>query len=145
MAERQACHVLSCLCAILGRHEFYVAPGSHQMPFCGAAQEVDTSVPPSSEKRSSKPPKVGFRTIFPASRHSPWAKCGDWSRKVAGACEKICEMCSRSEAEFIFISTRLSHWERTLAWILLGRWVATSRYKPNLRPSPAILIAWLVA
>jgi hypothetical protein len=32
-----------------------------------------------------------------------------------------------SAAKFVFISRRLSHWERTLAWILLGRWEATSK------------------
>src|SRR3712207_3910170 len=99
MAERQACLAVTCLCSILGRHGFCIAPGSHQKPFCGAAHEVGTSVPPSSEKRSSKAPKVGFCTIFPASRHSPWAKCGDCSRKVVGACENICEMRPRSEVE----------------------------------------------
>lgn len=41
------------------------------------AQEEGTSVPPSSDKRPSKATNVGFRTIFPASRHSPWAKCDD--------------------------------------------------------------------
>src|ERR687897_1584001 len=91
------------------------------------AHEEGTSVPPSSEKRPSNATNVGFRTIFPASRHSPWAKCEDCSRKVAGACEKIWETCARSETEFILISARLSHCDRTLAWILLGLWVARSR------------------
>jgi hypothetical protein len=50
---------------------------SHPLPFSRIAQEVGTSVTPSSEKRPSKPPKVGFLIIFPASRHSPCAKCGD--------------------------------------------------------------------
>ena len=86
---------------------------SHPLPFSRIAQEVGTSVTPSSEKRPSKPPKVGFLIIFPASRHSP--------------CEKICEICAMSAAKFVFISRRVSHWERTLAWILLGRWEATSK------------------
>src|SRR3712207_4784422 len=71
MAERQAGRAATCLRATLANQERCVAPSSHQIPFCGAVQEVGTSVPPSSEKRSSKPPKVGFCTNFPASRHSP--------------------------------------------------------------------------
>ena len=46
-----------------------------------------------------------------------------------------------SAAEFIRISTRLSHWESTLSCTFEGRWVDTSRWSPNLRPSPAIRTA----
>src|SRR5829696_4890007 len=60
-------------------------------PFCGFVHEAGTSVPPSSVRRPSKAQNVGFCTIFPASRHSPRAKCGDWSRNVPGACEKTCK------------------------------------------------------
>ena len=45
---------------------------------------------------------------------------------------------STSSAPFIRIRTRLSHWETTFGCTLPGRCVATNRWSPYLRPSPAM-------
>ena len=39
----------------------------------------------------------------------------------------------------------MSHWDSTFSWTFCGRWVATSRCRPYLRPSAAMFTAWRVA
>jgi hypothetical protein len=65
--------------------------------------------------------------------------------RLGGTNEKAASANAASASEFSRMSTRLSARDRTFSGIFCGRWVEVSRYRPNLRPSAAIRIAYPAA
>ena len=110
--------------------------------------------PPRSSRRRPRPRRRRARRTgrapdaarsCPPTSASPSPNVAAWPIRLAGTNEKTASANAASAREFSRMSTRLSHCEMTFSWTFCGRWVESSRYRPNLRPSAAIRIACSVA
>ena len=82
--------------------------------------------------------RSGVGVTGPAASISPRPNDDASAIIGAGTCENTVSSWRRSSVEFTRISSRLSHCETTFGCTFCGRCVASNRWMPNLRPSPAI-------